>query len=301
VTGFLDALGKKAAEQWLSLLVLPGMLWLSTAFVATRLGHRDALRFPVVGEWITRWAKETHTSGLVVAIVAGLLIGSAAAGLAATGMGAAARRLWLVRGRRPPSRWLVVWRRWRWQRSNRRVDAAVVDAVRAAGAAEEIVTGPEVADALARRDAISLEFPGRPTWIGDRWRSGTLRVQRAYGLDMTVVWPRLWTVAPEHLRTDIAAAQSAYVSAANLTGWAVLYGALGILWWPALLMSAALFGTGLVRARTATTTLCDLVETAADLYGATLADQLGKPVSGTFTTAIGDEISAHLRKDPPRA
>jgi hypothetical protein len=299
VTGFLDALGKKAAEQWLSLLVLPGVLWLATVLVATRLGHRDALRPQVVADWITQSARGPHATGLVVAVLAVTLVGSAAAGLAATGIGGAIRRSWLARGRRPPARWAVAWRRWRWHRATRRVDALVAEAIQAAGAAEEVVTGPEIADALARRDAIALEVPDRPTWIGDRWRAGTVRVQRAYGLDMSVVWPRLWTVLPEQLRTDITTAQLAYTSAATLTGWAVLYGALGVLWWPALLIGVSLLGTGVVRARMATATVCDLVETAADLYGPLLADQLGTPASGPLTTALGDEISARLRKDPP--
>jgi hypothetical protein len=69
--------------------------------------------------------------------------------------------------------------------------------------------------------------------------------------------------------------------------------ALSIWWWPALLISVATFVTGILRTRAATTTLCLLVETAADLHGATLAEQLRRPL--TFT--IGNDISALLRKD----
>ncbi|HVV18671.1 MAG TPA: hypothetical protein VHF06_04500 [Pseudonocardiaceae bacterium] len=299
MTGFLEALGKKAAEQWLALLVLPGALWLAAALVAARLGQHNALRPQVLGDWVTQWAKGTHSTGVVVVGLAGTAVGSAAVGLAATGIGGLVRRSWLARGRRLPFRWLVAWRRWRWWRATRRVDELVVQAIQAAGTAEEVVTGPEIADALARRDAVALEVPDRPTWIGDRWRAGTVRIRRAYGLDMTVAWPRLWTVLPEQLRTDIATAQLAYTSAAALTGWAVLYGVLGVLWWPALVIGILTLGAGVVRARTATATLCDLVETAADLYGTTLADQLGTPTAVPLSTDLGDEISARLRKDPP--
>ncbi|MGP3962749.1 hypothetical protein ACTWPT_42830 [Nonomuraea sp. 3N208] len=301
MTGFLDALGQKAAEQWLRLIVLPGVLWLATALVAVRLGHRDALRFGPAVDWVTRWAAGPHGTSLVVAVLAATLIGSAAAGLAATGIGGLVRRFWLARGSRSPARWAVAWRRWRWERAARRADALVAQAIQAAGAAEEVVAGPEIADALARRDAIALEAPARPSWIGDRWRASIVRVRRAYGLDLTVVWPRLWTVLPEQLRADIATAQAACASAATLTGWAVLYGALCVLWWPALLIGAVLLGTGVVRARTATATLCELVETAADLYGTVLAEHLGTPASGPLTAVLGNEISARLRKDPPPA
>jgi hypothetical protein len=298
VTGFLEALGKKAAERWLALLVLPGLLWLATAFIAVRLGHRDALQAGAVVDWVTRWSKGPHPSGLLVAILAAALLGSAAAGLVATGAGWVLRRLWLTRGRRAPARWLVAGRRRRWQRESRLVDALVAEAVAAAGDASEVVAGPAIAEALARRDAVALETPDRPTWIGDRWRAGTVRVHRAYGLDLTVVWPRLWTVLPEQLRTDISTAQLAYTSASTLTGWAVLYGALGALWWPALLIGAALAGVGVLRARTASATVCDLVETAADLYGPALAEQLRTPAPGPLTTALGHEITDRLRKDP---
>ena len=125
-----------------------------------------------------------------------------------------------------------------------------------------------------------------------------MRVHRAYGLDLTVVWPRLWTVLPDHLRTDISTAQLAYTSASTLTGWAVLYGALGALWWPALPIGVVLAGVGVLRARTASATVSDLVETAADLYSPTLAEQLRSPASGPFIAALGHEISDRLRKDP---
>jgi hypothetical protein len=194
------------------------------------------------------------------------------------------------------------------------VDALVIEAVRtstrtaarsvdggATAPPGTVTGGPAPAEALARRDAISLEFPDRPTWIGDRWRANTLRIYRAYGLDMSVVWPRLWSVLPETLRADLATAQSAYTNAGTLVGWAALYGALGIWWWPALLIGGAALTAGALRSRTATATLCLLVETAADLHSHTLAEQLHMPCPGPVTPVLGNDISASLRKDPDPA
>jgi hypothetical protein len=146
---------------------------------------------------------------------------------------------------------------------------------------------------LARRDAISLEFPRRPTWIADRWLAVTVRVHRVYGLDLTVAWPRLWSVLPETLRTDIATAQASYASAGTLIGWAALYGVLGCWAWPALLIGAATLITGVLQSRAAAGTLCVLIETAADLHGVTLAEQFARRLD----PVAGNDLSALLRKD----
>jgi hypothetical protein len=72
------------------------------------------------------------------------------------------------------------------------------DALRAA-TGPAVATGPELAGALARRDAVSLEVPANATWIGDRLRANVHRIHRAYGLDLTLAWPRLWAILPEPL------------------------------------------------------------------------------------------------------
>ncbi|MCP3803504.1 hypothetical protein NLX83_29960 [Allokutzneria sp. A3M-2-11 16] len=297
MTAFLESLSKKLAERWLTLLVLPGALWVATAVVAARLHNHGALNFRALIEEINRWATRPHGTGAVVLVIVGLLLASAVAGLAATGLGAVVRRLWMTRGRRRPARWLVGWRQRRWRTASKEADSLVAEAIRAETREDVVVSGPEIADALARRDAIALEFPQRPTWIGDRWLAGTVRVRRAYGLDLTVAWPRLWTVLPEPLRVDIATAQASYVAASTLNGWAVLYGVLGVWWWPALLCGAATVIAGAIRSRAATATLCVLVETAADLHGVTLAEHLRHPLSASE----GDELTSLLRKDdhPP--
>jgi hypothetical protein len=308
VSGFLNELGKKIAERWLTLLVLPGLLWVATALLATQLGWRHALDPHTAADGITGWANKSHSPGLIVLVLVGLFIASAAAGLTATALGALVRRLWMVRGRWRPARWLVRWRQHRWHTADNTVTSLVADAIRAttppatddtAATPAVVVTGPAVAEALARRDAISLEYPDRPTWISDRWRANTIRIHRAYGLDITVAWPRLWAVLPEPLRTDLATAQSSYTAASTQIGWAILYGILGVCWWPALLIGAATLTTGTLHARTATTTLCLLVETATDLHSHTLAEQLHIPSPGPFTTDLGNHINNLLRKDQP--
>ncbi|KAB8160284.1 hypothetical protein FH609_028050 [Streptomyces sp. 3MP-14] len=306
---FLDALSKKLAEQWLSVLVLPGALWVATAFLAARAGHRRAFDLRMMSDELDRWTENAPSTGVIVFVLLGLLLASAAAGLAATGLGAVAQRLWMARGHRPPGRWLVTWRQKRWRAAEERVVALMSEALRTHpprgartpegdASAERVVSyGPALAEELARRDAIGLEFPGRPTWIGDRWRANSTRIHRAYGLDIAVVWPRLWSVLPETLRADIAAAQASCTAAATCVGWGALYAALGVLWWPGLLLGGTVLIAGVLRSRTSTTTLCLLVESAADLHGPTLAEQLRMSCPGPVTSALGEDMSALFRKD----
>ncbi|MFE3144345.1 hypothetical protein [Streptomyces scopuliridis] len=136
---------------------------------------------------------------MTVLVVAGLLLAGAAAGLAATGLGTLARRVWVIRGGWRPARWLVGWRQRRWRRADEKACSLVRESIRMAARApgspagndvpsepQVLVSGPAIAEALARREAIGLESPDRSTWIGDRWRATMFRIHRAYGLDMTV-------------------------------------------------------------------------------------------------------------------
>jgi hypothetical protein len=110
VNAFLDALGRKLAEQWFSLLVLPGVLWAATALLAARLGQNRALDLRALHDDVDRQVAKAPGTGTLVLLLAGLLITGAAVGLAATGLGALVRRAWVVRGRWRPARWLVGWR-----------------------------------------------------------------------------------------------------------------------------------------------------------------------------------------------
>ena len=77
-----------------------------------------------------------------------------------------------------------------------------------------------------------------PTWIGDRLYACRVRTATAYGLDLGAMWPRLWLIVPDVVRTEIGVAREAFSAAARLMAWALLYLALGIWWWPAITLAA---------------------------------------------------------------
>lgn len=288
VTTFPSALAGKAAEKWLALLVLPGVVYLAGVAAAVVLGHAHALDLAEFQRAIDRLAAQPGASnaGAILLVAAGVLAAATLAGMCARASAVVVERLWTSRGDRWPARLLVRRRVHRW----RRADAAC----EAAG------TRAELARAIERREAIALVRPRRPTWTGDRLHAVDQRVYDAYGLDLGAAWPRLWLTVPDAVRAELLSAREAYGAAFGLAGWAALYLLLGAWWWPALSAAAVVGATAWIRGRSATAVFADLVEATVDLHAITLAQQLG--LTGerpALTREVGDAITTTLRKDPP--
>ncbi|MFC0041819.1 hypothetical protein [Actinomadura rayongensis] len=308
MTAFLGAIGAKLADRWVTALLGPGLLFLGAVALAARLGQTHALSARRLAHWLDALAAQpaARSTGAVLVAAAGVLIGSAAAGLAATAAGNAVRRLWNLPGRRLPWSLLRAWRRRRWfaadeavKAAAREYDAAPHSAARHAAphsAARHAVAARRATD---RRDAVCLVEPDRPTWIADRLRAAAERVRTTYGFGLDSAWPHLWSLASEPLRADVAAAQDAYERAALLFGWSLLYLVLAPWWWPALLIAAVTAATAWTKARTAADTVAVLVETTVDLHLRDLADRLGLAAGEPVTARTGALIAARLAKHRP--
>ncbi|MGV9538736.1 hypothetical protein ACWDR9_34460, partial [Streptosporangium sandarakinum] len=83
MTGFLDELGKKLAERWFTLLVLPGLVYLVFVAGAVTLGHSHAFDPAVLRDAADRLAARPAASapGTVVLGATAVLAAAAAAGL----------------------------------------------------------------------------------------------------------------------------------------------------------------------------------------------------------------------------
>ncbi|MFE6334240.1 hypothetical protein ACFVP3_30745 [Streptomyces sp. NPDC057806] len=288
MTTFLSALAVKAAEKWLALLVLPGLVYVAGVAAAVVLGHSYALDLGELHSAIDRLTTHPGASnaGAILLVAAGVLAAATLAGMCARASAVIVERLWTSRGDRWPARLLVGRRVRRWQRADAACEAAG--------------TRTELARALERREAIALVRPRRPTWIGDRLHAADQRVYDAYGLDLGAAWPRLWLTVPDAVRAELLTAREAYGAAVGLAGWAPLYLLLGAWWWPALPAAAIVAATAWIRGRSTTAVLADLVEATVDLHAITLAQELG--VTGerpALTREVGDAITTTLRKDPP--
>ncbi|GAA4472336.1 hypothetical protein [Phytohabitans houttuyneae] len=293
----LTTLGGRLSQRWLTTLLAPGLLFVAAVAVAARLGHAHALAIQRLRDDIVAVADHPagRSSAVVLLVTAAVLVAAATAGLVAASLGGAVERMWLLPGRRQPLRSVRAWRLRRWRAADAGV-VALVAGVRLDEHADTVVI-PGLAEALARRDAICLVEPERPTWIADRLRALGERIHLTYGLDLTAAWPRVWSLAPADLRTDVIAAHEAYSAAARLAGWSLLYAVLAAWWWPSSVVAAVLFGAAWMRARSATGGLAELVESTVDLHGRELAARLGVECGGPLTVEVGEEVTVRLRKD----
>ncbi|MDT0461004.1 hypothetical protein RM550_35745 [Streptomyces sp. DSM 41527] len=324
--GFLSELGKKLAERWVSLLVLPGALYLAVAATAHTLGHTHPFDLPHLTHQIATWANHpaTSTAGGQVVLLAAILAAAAAAGLAAQALGSLAEWLCLAAdwpAWPPPLRQLAA--RQTTRRRNRWARVARIWHQHRDEAARTLVRGQR-ADPAGRHAAeramtrIAPEEPCRPTWSGDRLNAVAVRLERDHHLDLATLWPHLWLILPEGTRAEITTTRQALIRATTLTAWALLYLPLAAWWWPAALIAVLLTLIGWARTRTATDTYALLLEATARLHTRDLADRLGlnptDPLrtltpepgdarglnpSGPLTPETGDALTHHLTPSAP--
>jgi hypothetical protein len=311
LSDFLASLGGKLAERWLALLVLPGVFFLALATAAHSLGHAHALDLYQLVTIVSGWVKTptaTTTGGQIVLLVA-VLAGAAGVGLAAQALGAGIERLTLAADWRTWSslpraiaarlthrrheRWTVTHTRYhelydQARKARRTGSATDLDAVR-----------EERRAAYQKRTRIALEEPDRPTWSGDRIHAATVRLDRDLRLNLSIVWPYLWTTLPESGRVDLTRARQTLIQSATLGAWALLYLPITVWWWPALPLSAGIALTARHRLRTAAGTYAQLLEATTRLHLTTLATAIGIPQTGTPTPALGATLTHHLHTQPP--
>ncbi|MGW2543946.1 hypothetical protein ACWC5I_24485 [Kitasatospora sp. NPDC001574] len=139
-------------------------------------------------------------------------------------------------------------------------------------------------------------LPRLPTRVAERLHESAGRAGTLYGLDLNLVWPRLWSVLPDMLRADVTAARDSYAAAARLAGWGLMYAAPAIVWWPAVLPGSVVVAVAAARARTAAGVLADLVDTAADLHLVDLAGRLGIPAETLSALETGRAVTRRLTR-----
>ncbi|MES5820633.1 hypothetical protein [Streptomyces sp. RG80] len=312
---FLGTLGGKLADTWVSLLVLPGLLYVSVAAAGSVLGHRGAFDVSLLTDRLDEVAASpaAHSNGTIVLAAAFVLAASAGAGMLASFLGGAVERLWLGEWPAPLDRAagpLTRRRSRRWTEARDRYHGAVLSRAAAADVLEDLDvlddldpdrTPSAETDTVALNEArnrIALAPPRRPTWMGDRLVAVDHRVFDAYRIDLSSAWPRLWLLLPPTPRADLMSARDAIGVAARRAGWGLMYLAVAPWWWPAALAGAITLVGAWRGGREAANTFAELVESTVDLHARRLAAALGVS-NGTgrrLTHDAGREITRLLRK-----
>ena len=305
--GFLDELGKKLADRWFQLLVLPGALYLAVAIAARTFGQSRPFDLHRLTAQVIAWAKApaATTVGGQVVLLAAALAGATAVGLAAQALGSLIERITLAAG----------WRTWKTplrQLAKKRVDdrqrrwdthhATYSRLYWLAQAGDrDPVKRTERYAAYRARTRIAPERPERPAWSGDRINAVDVHLKRDLHLNLPAIWAGVWLTLPGPARTEITAARQALASATTLTAWAVLYLILTGLWWPAALIAIILAVTGWHRTRAGTDAYATLLEAAARLYARDLARRLGIDHAQSLDQQTGDSLTATLHSEAPPA
>ena len=304
---FLDELGKKLADRWLQLLVLPGALYLAVAIAARTFGQSRPFDSHRLTTQVIAWAKSpaATTAGGQVVLLAAALAGATAVGLTAQALGSLIERLTLAASWRtwiPPLRQLAAkrvddrQRRWDTQHAtySRLYWLALDDD-------HDLAKRTERYAAYGARTRIAPERPERPTWSGDRINAVDIRLMRDLHLSLPAIWAGLWLIMPGPARTELTAARQALASATTLTAWAVLYALLVGLWWPAALIAIILAVTGWHRTRAGADAYATLLEASTRLYARDLARHLGVARAQSLDQQTGDSLTATLHSEPPPA
>lgn len=298
---FFGELAKKLAEQWLSLVAIPGLLFIAAAWTGLQLGHAHALDPHQLVDAATKASSAIgqQPGATQAAAVLGLLLVSIIVGLAVQALVGPVRAIYLgqwPRGMRRFGDLLTRNRRNRWTtlfEERTALQGKYPERERTALQQREI-------DRLAERiNRIAMAEPRRPTWTGDRVHAvGTIAINR-FRLDLTFCWPRLWLVLPDSPRAEIHAAHGGFAAAVLTTAWSLPYLGLGTLWWPAAAAGVVVAAVGWSRARARITTLTDVAESILDIHGRGLAIALGvtDPTStGPLTPDEGQHITDIARK-----
>jgi hypothetical protein len=326
---FFGELAQKLADRWLTLLVIPGALWLATVTVAIKLGNAHWANARLLVRELSGLLAGVHGAAETGAILAGALVAAAAAGIGAQAIGAVIGGLWLAEWPGwlgPCDRYLTGRRRQTWDSLGGRIEqaeAGVREArlalararlARAAGdsaAAAKAMAGVSLQNAvlsydlamrhrdalIARREHICAARPARPTWIGDCVAAVQTRILAEYGLDLAATWPRLWLTLPDSIKSEVTSIRGALDRAYALAGWGLLYLGVGVLWWPCLIIGPVTFLTGWHRARSAAGDLAILIESAVDVHGAGLATALSIAIAdGRLTPETGRLMTVRFRK-----
>ena len=157
----------------------------------------------------------------------------------------------------------------------------------------------------ARLDAKLATYPidprrRLPTRLGNLLRAAEEHAYQRYGLEITVVWPRLWLVLPEVTRTELTHARQTLDERVGLLIWGLLFSLWGgLAWWAVpiglLVALGAYWGVW-----TAAGIYAELLRSAFDLHRFALYEALrwSYPSKTVEERLQGEQLTQYLFRGP---
>lgn len=300
----VQQLSEKLADRWATMLVGPGLLFVTCVAVAAHQGFAHALDLSFLRHYIQGTIAAKHDAGTIAVAAALGTIAAVVAGLIAAGAGQIIEQVWMPTAPAWYVDLLTRRRQRRWDRAESRLTAEVTTAAQQI-AREQILDmtsanrHPRVRRLRASRDRICKHRPEMPTWPAERMQDLTRQIRARHDLDLAVIWPYIWNVSTGPVRGDLSTAQDGYAAAARLTAWGLLYLLIvpALWWWPAIPLAAVLIVAGWHRSRTSIDVLADLVGSAVDLNIREVAEKTGAtlkdPPIAPNSTLGGGQATSH--------
>jgi hypothetical protein len=117
-----------------------------------------------------------------------------------------------------------------------------------------------------------------PTRVGNTLRAAETRPRHRYGLDVMLIWPRLWLVLPDSAREELAAARSSLDASVAAAIWGTAFVAFMPLTTWALVGLTVPVAAVLLWVPACAEVFADLLESAVELYRFSLYQQLRWPL-----------------------
>ncbi|MGK7876929.1 MAG: hypothetical protein AB4426_27660, partial [Xenococcaceae cyanobacterium] len=268
-TKFLESLGGKLAERWLSTILTPAFIFWAGGLGAWIWGHG----WSSIESWFNQYSQALQII-LLISLLLGVLISTLVVGLFELAV------LRLLEGYWP--RWL---RKLRCfcvgiqQKKKDGLDKQFQPLMALIEEKKRPLT-PEEVEEYVRLDVLLHHFPIQvmPTQLGNILRAAEERPKNQYGLDTFICWPRLWLLLPDSVKGELTEARMTLNTGARIWLWSLLFFLWSPLaWWAAFasILSAYLAYRWMLNAAII---YGDLLESAFDLYRGELYKSLRWPL-----------------------
>ncbi|MGB5713665.1 MAG: hypothetical protein WBM44_22480 [Waterburya sp.] len=291
-TKFLESLGNKLAERWLSTILTPAFIFWAGGIGAWiwRYGWFS------IETWFNQQSQALQIT-LLISILLGVLISALVVGRCELVV------LRLLEGYWP--RWLRKLQRFcakNQQKKKERVEQKFQQLMALREARNQPLTTEEMEEST-RLDVLLHYYPIHvimPTQLGNILRAAEERPKNQYGLDPFICWPRLWLLLPDSVKVELTEARIILNTGARIWLWSVLFFLWSPLaWWAtfASILSAYLAYRWMLNAAMI---YGDLLESAFDLYRIELYKSLRWPLptSPQDERELGEQLTAYLWKRP---